>query len=275
MRVHRIQTGTVVIKAAQHSLRGPDKLRFVAVVLGRAFTSALPINTWLIEHSDGLVMVDTGELAAASDASFFANDRDYRLITRYAHTPRFQINREDELGAQLKRMGIDSKKDVRKVVLTHLHSDHADGLRFFPNAEICIARPEFARTHAAFPTTWPIWFRPSLFDFDAAPYGAFNQSHALTDDGTVFAVPTPGHTFGHTSVIVRGDPDIMLAGDASYSESQLLRGEPAGTVADVALARSTLATIRQHLAQTPSVYLPSHDPDAGARLERLQITAGV
>jgi N-acyl homoserine lactone hydrolase len=266
MRVHCIQTGSATMSNALRALRAPERLHPARILLDRSLAPAMPVLCWLIEHPEGLIMVDTGELAAASDVAFFANDRDYRLITKHLRGLRFSVRKDDEVGAQLLRMGINPRKDIRKVVLTHLHSDHADGLRFFPNADIVIARQEFAQPHAFFPATWPIWFRPSIFDFANTAYGAFAQSHALTEDGAVLAVPTPGHSHGHISVIVRGTPDLFIAGDVTYDAAQLAADTPSGRPANLKIARETLTRVRAHLDAMPSVYLPSHDPESPARL---------
>ena len=212
-------------------------------------------------------MVDTGELARASDPSFFYEDRDYRRLIKVAHAAAFSTKLSDEVGPQLARLGINARTDVRSVILTHLHCDHADGLKYFPNAHIMVSRAEFAQTHYAFPRTWPIWFRPTLVDYTDGAFGAFAACKRLTDAGDVLLVPTPGHTFGHQSVMIRsGDRWVCLAGDATHTEGQLSAGEPTGGVADVKTARATLATLSRHRAQLPLLYLPSHDPASPDKL---------
>jgi N-acyl homoserine lactone hydrolase len=80
-------------------------------------------------------------------------------------------------------------------------------------------------------------------------------------------VPTPGHTPTHVSVIVRdGDEQIILAGDASYLEATMLRGTVDGVSPDEASAKTTLADIGALCAASPTIYLPTHDPQTGERL---------
>jgi glyoxylase-like metal-dependent hydrolase (beta-lactamase superfamily II) len=78
---------------------------------------------------------------------------------------------------------------------------------------------------------------------------------------------TPGHTPSHLSVAVRdGNREVMLAGDASYLESTMLSGTVDGVSPDEAVAAATLANIREFCAERPTVYLPTHDPNAAERL---------
>ena len=61
MRIHAIQTGTVAIKTRQVSGRGPGALRPYITLLDTTWTEPLPIYAWVIEHPEGLIVVDTGE----------------------------------------------------------------------------------------------------------------------------------------------------------------------------------------------------------------------
>ena len=94
------------------------------------------------------------------------------------------------------------------------------------------------------------------------------RSSALSDDGRIVAVETPGHTPGHISVICVDDDGshVMLAGDATDTLEQLqsLRADAIGPNPKVHVA--TLERIRAHCAQHPTIYLPSHDPESASRL---------
>ena len=116
-------------------------------------------------------------------------------------------------------------RDVKKVILTHLHIDHDGGLAHFPNSKIFIARGElhasrgFLGTVCGYlPNRWPSWFDPAPLDFAAEPFGPFASSGRLTEAGDVLAIATPGHTANHVSVAVRdGNTTFFLAGDTSYN----------------------------------------------------------
>ena len=51
-------------------------------------------------------------------------------------------NPEQEVGPQLEALGIHPN-DVRWVIMTHLHTDHAGGLHHFPKSEILVMRRAF------------------------------------------------------------------------------------------------------------------------------------
>src|SRR5215204_7569088 len=96
---------------------------------------ALPIYAFAIEHPEGVIVVDTGEDARASQRSYFA--RWHPGLRAF----REWVEPEQEIGPQLERLGI-RPGDVRWVVMTHLHTDHAGGLHHFPDNEILVTRTE-------------------------------------------------------------------------------------------------------------------------------------
>jgi len=126
------------------------------------------------------------------------------------------VEAEEEIGPRLREIGI-SAADVRWVVLTHLHTDHAGGLYHFPHSEILLARAEYGvargllgRARGYLPHRWPEWFAPRLVDFGDEAVGQFPGSHRITRDGDVQLVPTPGHSAGHLSVIVKDGEDVFF-----------------------------------------------------------------
>lgn len=263
MMIHAVQTGTVRVHERQRRGRGRGLVRAMNAVLDSEWTEPLPILAWVIEHPEGLIVVDTGETARTAEPGYFPRwHLYYRLALREYVEP------EEEIGPALRSLGL-SPGDVRWVVMTHLHTDHAGGLHYFPDSEILVSAREHAtargftgRLLGYLPHRWPSWFEPTVLDLDLDE--SFQRGHPLTSAGDVRLVATPGHTAGHLSVIVEEeDHALFLAGDASYTVANLLSGEVDGLAAtgggeDVAAA--TLARIRNFASARPTVYLPSHDP---------------
>lgn len=277
MKIHAIQTGTVAIKTRQRSGKGEGFGRLVNTLLDPEWTPMLPIYAWVIEHPEGVIVVDTGETARTAEPGYFPRWHPYpRFGVRMAVQP------EDEIGPKLRRLGI-APDDVRWVVLTHLHTDHAGGMHHFPKAELVVSRTEYqaalgfkGKLNGYLPHRWPTWFAPRLIDFPEQSFSTFPQSMALTAAGDVQLVGTAGHTVGHLSVILQeGAKQLFFAGDTSYTEAYLLSETVDGVSPDTGVARRTLRQIVEQVRQVPTVYLPAHDPQAEQRLNDRQIVAMV
>ena len=277
MRVHAISTGTVRVTSRQRRGSGPGPLRPLLTMLDRGFTEPLPIWAWAIEHPEGVIVVDTGETARTSEPGWFPRWHPYfRLAVKLDVAP------EQEIGPQLRTLGIEPG-DVRTVALTHMHTDHSGGLSHFPGSEILVSKTELelasgtrGKLRGFIPHRWPDWFGPTVFEPRAEPFVPFERSLPLTDAGDVRIVPTPGHTHGHVSVVLdEGDRVVFFAGDTTYGDDLLLADAIDGVCPDPGAARDTMARIRELAADRPTVYLPSHDPGAGRRLEaREPLAAG-
>jgi len=159
-----------------------------------------------------------------------------------------------------------------------MHVDHDGGLAHFPYSEILVtpgelraARGIAGRARGYLPQRWPSWFDPAPLDFAAEPVGPFARSLRLTRAGDVVAISTPGHTADHVSVLVHdGDTTFMLAGDASYTEATMLAGKVDGVSPDENISAATLRAIKEFARSRPTVYLPTHDPQASDRLKNRQ-----
>jgi N-acyl homoserine lactone hydrolase len=274
MKIHAIQTGTVAIKSRQTEGVGHGARRQLNTLIDREWTQPLPIYAFAIEHPDGVIVIDTGETSRTSDPDYFPSWHPF-----YRYGLRVWVAPEEEIGPQLRQLGIRAG-DVQKVVMTHLHTDHAGGLHHFPHDEILVSRADLEIASGArgrlrgYPSNrFPRWFDPTIVDLGAEPLGPFPQSLPLTRSGDVTIVPLHGHTPGQIGVVVEdGDHAVMIAGDSSYSEELMLRGIVDGVSPDEAVAQLTHERIRAFAAQTPTVYLVAHDPETPVRLAERRTT---
>jgi glyoxylase-like metal-dependent hydrolase (beta-lactamase superfamily II) len=275
--VHAIRTGNVRIRANQIKGTGHGQKRLLRTYTGVAWSDWLPIYAWLIEHPEGSIVVDTGETARVAEPGYFPSWHPF-----FRRGLEERVTTGEEIGPQLEDRWVDSRH-VRRVVMTHLHTDHAGGLHHFPNSEILIEPQEYAaasglrgRLRGYLPNRLPAWLRPTFIRFLPVPFGPFERSLPLTAAGDVVIVPTPGHTAGHVSVVVRAEAaTYFLAGDTSYTEALMLEGQVDGVSPDEAAARDTLRRIRLLAEQESLVYLPSHDPESAERLRTNRLALDV
>lgn len=267
MKIHAIQTGSVRIKKTQVEGRGHGLARQLAIFGASEWTDWLPTYAWAIEHSGGVLVVDTGQGAHLLEA--------HKSLHPYVRWEvNFQIEREQEIGPQLRALGI-GQGDINLVVLTHLHMDHDGGLGHFPNTKILVARAELESARGwrgmlrgYLPNRWPTWFDPEPLDLDPEPFGPFRASKRLNPGGDIIAVATPGHTTNHISILARDDGmSYFIAGDTSYNEDLMLAGKVDGVSANETISVATLGLIKRFSEDHPTVYLPTHDPLSARRLE--------
>jgi N-acyl homoserine lactone hydrolase len=265
MRIHAIQTGTVQIKTSQIVGRGHGLARRLAPLIDERWSDWLPVYAFAIEHRDGVILVDSGSNAGLRKLP--------RWHPYFRYAVRFEIEREQEAGPQLRALGI-APRDVKTIVLTHMHIDHDGGLADFEASRVLVSPGELkaasgfaGEIRGYLPRRWPKGFDPQSLALADEPFGPFAKSRRVTADGAVIAIPTPGHTRDHLSLAVDdGDGIVILAGDASYTEANMTAGHVDGVSGDEKVARATLMKLRDLATRRPTVYLPAHDPDSAVRL---------
>ena len=171
----------------------------------------------LVETNEGLLLVDTG--FGTGDCT--RPPRLMRIFAAYVGAP-LDINQT--AARQVQRLGY-SAGDVRHVVLTHLHLDHAGGLVDFPSAQVHVLRREYEGAmhpqglveHFYLPTHWahgPRWVFHEECTEQWFGFGAMHLLPGLSPE--ILLVPLPGHTRGHCGVAIATESGWLFhCGDAA------------------------------------------------------------
>ncbi|MEL7444491.1 MAG: N-acyl homoserine lactonase family protein [Pseudomonadota bacterium] len=236
----------------------------------------LPISVFLIEHKDGLVLFDTGlDPAITTDPDYISQAIGRLLLKRIF---RFEIGPGDKLGHRLDAHGFDPRK-VRKAVISHLHFDHVGGISDIPQADLLVSEDEWAQLSEPHPerewilrehieaegAQWtPIRFQPT----EDPQFKTFGGAFDIMGDGSLILLPTPGHTPGSMSLLVRSSsgPPTLLVGDLVYCADAIMEDRVPGT-GDPKQLRKTYAKVRRLKEAMPDLLIiPSHDDAAIAAL---------
>ena len=175
---------------------------------------------------------------------------------------------------QLAQIGVRPQQ-VQFVGISHYHGDHTGQATQFPKATLLIGAGDFEalkRTPApggAAPSHIQPWID------GAAPVETLREDKDVFGDGRVVMLMTPGHTPGHSALLVKlATGPIILAGDLWFSHSDALQG----TMPDFNTARAETAASRERIARLAekldAVIILQHEPADVAKLPPFPRSAG-
>jgi glyoxylase-like metal-dependent hydrolase (beta-lactamase superfamily II) len=119
------------------------------------------------------------------------------------------------------------KTPITGIILSHLHWDHASGIKDFPGVEVWTTKEEFDWAMRPDAPEGPyiqsqysgnqIEWR--FIQFAEVPYENFEQSLDVFRDGSVVLVPLPGHTPGAIGMFVnlRSGKRLFFIGDTTWT----------------------------------------------------------
>jgi N-acyl homoserine lactone hydrolase len=245
-------------------------LRALGVGVARDQLFRVPIVAFLIEHPNvGPILVDTGFHRALADGSTRERARNLGPLGLLMGR-NVRMRPEQTAAAQLQARGI-APADIRLIVMTHLHFDHASALADFPGATVIVSRSEWDAARGRASTVFgypPAQIDPRLsyrtLDFGgsaARPHGPFERSLDLFGDGSLTLLDTPGHSAGHLSILARlREREALIAGDAIYTLETLRDGKrPLRSDDSRAYARSLQALQAYDRANPDALIIPGHD----------------
>ena len=177
----------------------------------------IPVAAFYIEHPDGNILYDTG----CHPDWAGSNGRWPELLQDlFPHSG----GEECMLPARLEAMGIGPDQ-VRHVVLSHLHCDHAGCVEYFRKSNIIVHEDEFAGA-----------FRQFALNDHTSPYALKDLGNMIRAelhwreigrhepdqnivDGVRLLNLGPGHARGMLAlqVALRSQADVMLVSDACYT----------------------------------------------------------
>jgi N-acyl homoserine lactone hydrolase len=213
----------------------------------------IPYFFYLLEHSKGLVLFDTGV-----NPGMIQDIRAY--LGPEAENWGINLKPTDDARALLGTVGVKAE-DIHHVVLSHLHYDHAGAMSSFPNAQYWIQSLEweYARNPPLFQQGMYV---QSEFDVPLDRIRFMNGPEDMFGDGTIKLIPTPGHTSGHQSMLIKGAyRSYLLASDAAYEPDLIAIDRlPAAALAwSPTMMIESRLTLRKVRDETGALVFCTHD----------------
>ena len=203
-----------------------------------------PVPAYLVETATERILIDTGlHPAAVADPSGF-----------YGGAPAVTVSGLEQELSIADQVDLST---VTKVVLTHLHFDHAGALSLVPaDVPVVVQRAEWAAGHddAAIQRNF---FLPRAYTDTERSVELVDGDHDLLGDGSVRLLLTPGHTPGHQSVQIG---DLVLGGDVVHFAAGL-DDHRFPAFADDHAAQARSAERLKALRDAGHTVLPGHDAE--------------
>ena len=211
-----------------------------------------PYFMYLVAHPDGYVLFDCGLPAEqfVGVCSVIIDGVTYRI----------EADGSCSTLALLKAFGL-TPADLKAVVLSHLHFDHAGGLPSLSRVQTLVQEEELAAVLEQ-PEGDPLWFRPSA-ELIESQVVALQGDHDIFGDQSVVVLKTPGHTPGHQCLFVRLDTgeSFILGADIVYYPYQFLKKEIPSVAWSKEASLASCDRMSALIVETEARLLLSHDPE--------------
>lgn len=165
-------------------------------------------SCYLIRHGDQHMLWDTGLPSALKGTS----------VTQWV----FTLSVERTITEQLADLGL-APSDVDFIGISHYHDDHIGQASEFPNAKLLIGRGDAEAVASGAMEETRAQLAPWLAEGAEGEVTRIGMDHDVFQDGSVVIKGMPGHTPGHSTLLVRlpETGDVMLTGDLYHFEEQV------------------------------------------------------
>jgi len=208
----------------------PEKIVYAK---GKMKSRQFPANVFLINHPDkGHILFDTGYANRFYDITKKLPEKLYAIVTPVI------LPEVEQLVTQLKQKDL-LPEQIFKVIVSHLHADHASGLKDFQAENIICCKKGLEQLlklsrlrqvtkgflRELVPENWQETFQCfSSLEIVDTGLQHFPRGGDLIGDQSVLAIALPGHMEGHYGVYL---PDtnmgpLLLAGDAFWTAKNLI-----------------------------------------------------
>jgi len=229
------------------------------VIAGKSGTIVAPLPVYLIETDEARILYDSGvDPDVVEDPK--ATWKGLLKLFRPNITP------ADNIVNRLKEIGL-SPDDIDYVIQSHLHFDHAGGVRFFPRSKIMVHRDEYRFAHNADPYAKGGYLLKD-FDYPDLHWEFIDGDRQLVPGVTI--ILAHGHTPGVLSLVVDlpEEGTIVLANDCIGLQENLDKMILSGVCWNPGLAYQAILRLKAIADRSRGRIWPNHDMEFWKRLKK-------
>jgi glyoxylase-like metal-dependent hydrolase (beta-lactamase superfamily II) len=218
----------------------------------------IPVPVFLFDHPEGRVLFDTACDPEGMSKNWPEMNKQVSPLIAGA---------DEHLPARLKQLGI-SPEDIKYVVMSHLHTDHAGCLKLFKKAEVFVSDIELMQALKQLALRE---YKPAYIESDIKGWLASELNWRLVGSevkeyellpGLTIVNFGAGHTFGMLGLLAElpKSGNFLIVADALYTKDNL--GPPvklAGLVHDEEGYIHTAEFIREYAEKHNAAILFGHD----------------
>lgn len=272
IKIHILHTGMVRTSPYLPYGNGCSIIKASGITTPKSKWIWMPVSAYLIEHSKGLILFDTGWSRGMSPNGEY----DKRAQIKSLGSPLLylinqgKIEKGKAIDEQLNSLGYKAS-DIDYVVLSHLDCDHANGLKLVKDAKnILVSNDEFEMikkpsliNKIRFQPKW--WKGTKIKGFDYNDnQGPFKKSFDLFGDKSVELINIAGHSDGLCAMKIKNDEGkyVLLFSDGGYGEKSWEEMITSGITMDKVKQKKSLEWIReQSLNKNCIESIANHDID--------------
>jgi glyoxylase-like metal-dependent hydrolase (beta-lactamase superfamily II) len=221
----------------------------------------IPMLAVLIDHPEGKILYDTGNNFQGMDYWPQA----VREVAPFYYKPEQEIRRQLSL--------CNTKpEDIKTVILSHMHLDHAGNLNMFKNTKVIMHKDELAHAlttvHSTTNTDAHGFYIKQEVDVEVAEYTLVHGDTEIFEG--IEVIHLPGHAPGLLALMVRlkNSGNIIFTQDACYTSANF--GPPfrfSGIAYDTKMYMQSLYKLADITKKNNATLIFGHDMEQNKKLK--------
>ncbi len=219
-----------------------DKQKLIATA-ARDEKMDIPIPYYLADFGEEKVLIDTGIADESGGLSKIHG-----------------VSEETNPVNALARLGIKPDQ-ITHIIHTHLHFDHAANTKLFKNAKVIVQLEELRAAYFPGPGYKHGYVEKDIRDPAINWYPIVGTKSMFSNE--LLIVPTPGHTPGHQSVLIKlsNHKPVLIAGDVAPLADNVEKEIRPGVATDPYAALYSIQSLKAVASFFDAEIWYGHDPE--------------